>query len=54
MRAQMVLCWPPNSASAFAGIVRSSEEAVHRWLKRYLAKGPKGYAMPRPQVCSSR
>ena len=43
-RAQMVLlaaerCLP---AAAIAAIVRSSEETVRRWLKRYRAEGVEG------------
>ena len=50
-RAQMVLLATERrmSASEIAEIVRSSEETVRRWLKRYLAEGVEGLRdAPRP------
>ena len=50
-RAQMVLLATKRrmSASEIAEIVRSSEETVRRWLKRYLAEGVEGLRdAPRP------
>ncbi|HZY64804.1 MAG TPA: helix-turn-helix domain-containing protein [Rubrobacteraceae bacterium] len=43
-RAQMVLLAAEQRlvAAEIAGIVRSSEETVRRWLKRYLAEGVEG------------
>jgi transposase len=43
-RAQMVLLTAERhlTAAEVADIVRSSEETVRRWLKRYLAEGVKG------------
>jgi len=43
-RAQMVLLAAEQrlTAAAIARIVRSSEETVRRWLKRYLAEGVEG------------
>ncbi|MCA1673269.1 MAG: helix-turn-helix domain-containing protein [Actinobacteria bacterium] len=43
-RAQMVLLAAEQRlvAAQIAGIVRSSEETVRRWLKRYLAEGVEG------------
>jgi transposase len=43
-RAQMVLLAAEQrlTAAEIAGIVRSSEETVRRWLKRYLAEGVEG------------
>ena len=50
-RAQMVLLAAEQRlvAAEIAGIVRSSEETVRRWLKRYLAEGVEGlYDEPHP------
>ena len=43
-RAQMVLLAAEQQlvAEEIAGLVRSSEETVRRWLKRYLAEGVEG------------
>ena len=54
-RAQMVLLAAEHhlTAAAIAEIVRSSEETVRRWLKRYLAEGVEGLRdIPRPGVSS--
>ncbi len=50
-RAQMVLLAAEQrlTSAAIAEIVRSSEETVRRWLKRYLAEGVEGLRdVPRP------
>src|SRR5215210_9479766 len=50
-RAQMVLLAAEQrlTAAAIASIVRTSEETVRRWLKRYLAEGTEGLRdVPRP------